>query len=192
MTLNKKIIAERKKNGLTQEELADLVKVNARTIQRIESGESVPRKFTLKAIAAAFHISLEELMTEPPPPGNESIINPPASGFDKEEATHFLSLFCISCFSYLLLPYIHFLIPAYLLKKRKEQNPEVLRFARQVIRTQVYWVIAMMLVFLFILLLNFIFRFYLDNGYHINYLFPFLAFAISLYPEDQAAAELNF
>lgn len=174
MKLNQKIIAERQKNGFTQQELADLIKVNTRTIQRIESGESLPRKFTLKAMAAAFHISLEELTTEQEETEKVIVINYPLAVYDKEDTAHFLNLFCISCFSYLLLPYIHFLIPNYLLKKRKEQNPKVLRFANKVIRAQVYWVIATVLVFLSVLFLNFILRFYFKR-YYINYLFPFFA-----------------
>ena len=45
--IGKKISETRKSKGLTQEELAELSKVNLRTIQRIENNESEPRGKTL-------------------------------------------------------------------------------------------------------------------------------------------------
>ncbi|GAA3972969.1 helix-turn-helix domain-containing protein [Mucilaginibacter dorajii] len=161
MDPNEKIIAQRKAKGLTQEELAALTRVNLRTIQRIESGESKPRPFTIKAIANALDLGLTNLRIQP------------LATNDQENTTHFLQLFCISCFSYLIIPYVHFLIPNYLLKLRKEQNPEVRNFAKKVIREQVYWVVATMLVFLIILLINFIARYELHTPHYISYLIPF-------------------
>jgi transcriptional regulator with XRE-family HTH domain len=46
MTLAEKIVAARKRKGYTQEELADLAAVAVRTIQRIESGETIPRSLS--------------------------------------------------------------------------------------------------------------------------------------------------
>jgi len=52
-----KLIKElRIKKGLTQEELADLTEVSARTIQRIENGEVDPRAYTLQMIAKALEV----------------------------------------------------------------------------------------------------------------------------------------
>ena len=44
------------KKGLTQEELADLTDLSARTIQRIENGEVDPRAYTLQMIAKALDV----------------------------------------------------------------------------------------------------------------------------------------
>lgn len=44
------------KKGLTQEELADLTELSARTIQRIENGEVDPRAYTLQMIAKALDV----------------------------------------------------------------------------------------------------------------------------------------
>jgi transcriptional regulator with XRE-family HTH domain len=41
---------------LTQEELADMTEVSARTIQRIENGEVAPRAYTLQMIAKALEV----------------------------------------------------------------------------------------------------------------------------------------
>jgi len=156
MKLNEQIIVQRKTKGLTQEELANLCKVNLRTIQRIENGESNPRPFTLKALETALDFRATVQTAD-----------------DKDDTAHFLSLFCISCFSYLVIPYVHFLVPNYLLNRRKEQNPEIRSFAKKVIRTQMYWVVATMLVFLVVLFVNFATRYYLNTGHYISYLVPF-------------------
>lgn len=49
-TIGKKISETRKLQGFTQEELADLSKVNLRTIQRIENSHNEPRGKTLSLI----------------------------------------------------------------------------------------------------------------------------------------------
>jgi transcriptional regulator with XRE-family HTH domain len=61
----KKIIHYRKLKGITQEALAEVTGLNVRTIQRIESGEVDPRLYTLKSIADALGVNLEELLPEP-------------------------------------------------------------------------------------------------------------------------------
>jgi transcriptional regulator with XRE-family HTH domain len=61
----KKIIHFRKLKGVTQETLAEITGLNVRTIQRIESGEVDPRLYTLKSIADALGVNLEELLPEP-------------------------------------------------------------------------------------------------------------------------------
>lgn len=62
MELYQKIVTARKQKGLTQEQLADLVNVTVRTIQRIENGGSTPRAYTLKTIATALGLNFEELV----------------------------------------------------------------------------------------------------------------------------------
>ena len=52
-----RIIKElRIKKGMTQEELADMTELSARTIQRIENGEVDPRSYTLQMIAKALEV----------------------------------------------------------------------------------------------------------------------------------------
>jgi uncharacterized Tic20 family protein len=64
-SIAKKIIHYRKLKGITQETLSELCGLNVRTIQRIESGEVDPRLYTLKSIAEALEVSLEELLPAP-------------------------------------------------------------------------------------------------------------------------------
>jgi len=48
-----KVIELRQQKGLTQEQLAELCEVSARTIQRIENGEVDPRAYTLQCLSKA-------------------------------------------------------------------------------------------------------------------------------------------
>ena len=54
------ISTSRKNKNLTQEDLADLAKVNLRTIQRVENNKNLPRGNTLKLICAALEIDIPE------------------------------------------------------------------------------------------------------------------------------------
>lgn len=56
--LGRKIFEIRNQKGITQKELADSCNVDIRTIQRIESGEVVPRMSTLKLISDILEIEL--------------------------------------------------------------------------------------------------------------------------------------
>jgi uncharacterized Tic20 family protein len=51
--LGLKVVELRQEKGLTQEQLAELCEVSARTIQRIESGEVDPRAYTLQCLGKA-------------------------------------------------------------------------------------------------------------------------------------------
>ena len=51
--LGLKVVELRQQKGLTQEQLAELCEVSARTIQRIESGEVDPRAYTLQCLSKA-------------------------------------------------------------------------------------------------------------------------------------------
>jgi transcriptional regulator with XRE-family HTH domain len=53
MTTGQKLRELRQGKGLTQQELASAIRINVRTIQRIENDEVVPRKYSLKLIAQA-------------------------------------------------------------------------------------------------------------------------------------------
>jgi transcriptional regulator with XRE-family HTH domain len=59
--LGKKITELRKQRGLTQEELVERCNVTVRTIQRIESGETTPRIYTIKTILNALGLDYEKV-----------------------------------------------------------------------------------------------------------------------------------
>lgn len=59
------------KKGLTQEELANLTELSARTIQRIENGEVDPRSYTLQMIAKALDVDFSIFVEKAPDEGME-------------------------------------------------------------------------------------------------------------------------
>ncbi|MBC5837496.1 helix-turn-helix domain-containing protein [Flavobacterium muglaense] len=60
----KKIFETRKSRGLSQEDLAELSKVNLRTIQRIENNENEPRGKTLNLVCNAIEIHIEDFQSQ--------------------------------------------------------------------------------------------------------------------------------
>jgi XRE family transcriptional regulator, regulator of sulfur utilization len=168
MKLHQRISTARHQKGLTQEELAALTRLSIRTIQRIESGASIPRSFTLKAIAKALDQPYEQLM-----PAETAVVSTPAAG-QNEADRHFFQLFNLSCFSFIVVPWVHFLIPYYLLKKQNNLNEDGILWARKVIRQQVYWIIALHLFLLLTLAYNFIqVSIFHNRQYVVHYLWPF-------------------
>jgi transcriptional regulator with XRE-family HTH domain len=171
MDLCQKITNGRKRKGITQEQLADLSNVTVRTIQRIESGESTPRAFTLKALATALDIPFEELISDS---ADDNLSTKTASTEipDYEDSKHFLKVLCLSCFSYLVIPFVHFLIPTHILKKSGEKNPQIIAFAKKIIRVQLYWKVSFWLLLLATLAYNLIMASYFQKSNLLNYLVP--------------------
>jgi transcriptional regulator with XRE-family HTH domain len=168
MKLQQRIIMARQQKGLTQEELATLTRLSVRTIQRIESGESIPRSFTLKAIASALEQPYEQLMVEE----IETFITPAA--FPNGAIRHFQQLFILSCFSFIVVPWVHILIPYYLLKKQNNLNEQCIQWGRKIIRQQVYWIISLHLFLFLTLAYNLIqVSTFHNRQYVVNYLWPF-------------------
>lgn len=93
-----KLIKElRIKKGITQEELADLTELSARTIQRIENGEVDPRAYTLQMIAKALEVDFS-IFTE-----NES---DEGKDFENDNKRHWLAILHLSGMLPLFIPTI--------------------------------------------------------------------------------------
>lgn len=174
MELHQKIAVARKKKGFTQEQLAEMANVTVRTIQRLESGESVPRPYTIKAIAAALDTTFETLTADVPETAVAGASNVTVSRVGAGQEKYFLEMLCLSCFSYLVVPLVHFLIPAYLLKGSGQEHHAVVAFARLVIRRQVYWAVALSMLLLLSLSYNFIVSVYFPGGFLLHYIWIFV------------------
>lgn len=167
MEPGEKIAKARKKKGLTQQELADLTNLTTRTIQRIENGQSIPRAFTITAIAEALGTTFQELQAEV----QDNEVTSVKNTIEKEK--HFLKLLTLSCFSYLLIPIVHALVPIYILKKSGIHDEVTLNVARKTIRTQIIWTVAINGIMLACLAFNFISAIYFGKIVIINFLLPF-------------------
>ena len=64
MILADKIIEERKRNGWSQEELADQLGVSRQAVSKWEKGQSDPSTTNLIALAKIFDITPEEMLKE--------------------------------------------------------------------------------------------------------------------------------
>jgi len=66
VTLGKFVQKKRNEKGLTQEDLADLCRLDTRTIQRVERGEVKPYFSTLKALSQALDFDFISQVNEKP------------------------------------------------------------------------------------------------------------------------------
>ncbi len=73
MQHGEKIRTFRIAKSMTQEELAQKVKTNIRTIQRIENGQVKARAYTLKAIAEALEVDADQLILSDTEAGFEKV-----------------------------------------------------------------------------------------------------------------------
>ena len=64
MTLGEKLVILRKKNSLSQDELASAIRVSRQTVYKWESGKSAPDANNLIALKATFGISIDNLLDE--------------------------------------------------------------------------------------------------------------------------------
>jgi XRE family transcriptional regulator, regulator of sulfur utilization len=129
MLLREKISALRKSKGISQELLAENSRVSLRTIQRIETGDSTPRPFTLKAIADALEVPVESLHV----PGATEEIN------SEEVSKLQLINLCALCF--LIVPLTNILLPLIVWRKNRDL-PHVNEGARRIISFQIFWSIG--------------------------------------------------
>lgn len=64
--LPEKIYTLRRRNGLSQEQLAEKLGVSRQAVSKWESGSATPELEKLLALSACFQITLDELVTEKP------------------------------------------------------------------------------------------------------------------------------
>ena len=64
MRLHEKITLYRKKNGLSQEELAEKIGVSRQAVSKWETGDALPEITKLKALADTFNVTVDFLLDE--------------------------------------------------------------------------------------------------------------------------------
>jgi len=181
MSLGHKVVSARKNQGLTQEQLAERATITVRTIQRIESDESIPRDYTLKAIAAALNMPFEEFI---PVRSclksniDSTLLQDHQPSARREETCHFLQLLNLSAFAYLVVPFVHFLIPILLLKKRKTKDDTLQHTGQRIIRQQIYWTVCTHFLLLLTLAYNLIQSTWFAKNNLLNYVWIFLGMYI--------------
>lgn len=101
MELNEKLQELRIRKGITQEELAQALFVSRAAVSKWESGRGCPSVDSLKAIAAYFSVSIDELLS-----GNE--LASTAEDSSKTESPHLNTVFALLDLSILLLFFLPF------------------------------------------------------------------------------------
>ena len=123
-SLSKNLVYQRKLKGYSQEKLAELSGVTVRTIQRIERGDVNSHMNTLKLLADALQIDVQELLP---------LENP------KEEAIQTKWLLLLHSVPLLgaLIPLTNILVPIFIWIHKREDNPVYDRHGRAVINFQI-------------------------------------------------------
>jgi transcriptional regulator with XRE-family HTH domain len=135
MTLDEKITILRKSKGISQELLAENSRLSLRTIQRIESGESIPRPYTLKTLANALQVPIEELT---------SVAYGVRTTIPDEKDQANLPLMNFSALMVLICPGLNILLP-YLIWKRHRGAGLIDSTGRRIINFQISWTVISML-----------------------------------------------
>lgn len=90
----------RKRNGLTQEEMAAEVFVTRQAVSRWETGDTTPSVDTLKIMSKRFGVSINELLGQRVPPECQSCAMPlaDADDFGTEADGGISSVYCSHCY----------------------------------------------------------------------------------------------
>jgi XRE family transcriptional regulator, regulator of sulfur utilization len=137
MLLGEKIRDLRKSKGISQELLAENSNISLRTIQRIETGTVTPRPHTIKTLAAALAVPVEQL----------SSIEEDTKELE-QIAVAKLRLINFSVLAGLLIPFCNILLPILIWRKSKELLL-VNEAGRKIISFQLLWTLCtLLLVFL--------------------------------------------
>jgi uncharacterized Tic20 family protein len=118
------ISSARKAKGFSQEKLAEESKVNLRTIQRIEKGDSIPHGDTLQRIAKALQLPLEELLESGP-----------------EINTAYIKLMHFSALIFFFIPLGNIFLPLILWMVKKNTVRNIDFFAKNLLNFQITWTI---------------------------------------------------
>lgn len=115
-----KLVEQREKLNLTQEELAKISGISIRTIQRIESGID-PKGYTLKALAKALDIDEANLLK--------------ADNHLTKLNYNLINIINLSSLIVVFIPVMNFVLPLMIALIKKQLNS----LTKQIITIQVFW-----------------------------------------------------
>jgi transcriptional regulator with XRE-family HTH domain len=111
--LGRKIVELRKAKGMTQEDLVDKCNISVRTIQRIETGDVMPRSYTVKTILSALEYDFDDVFDpaaqEPPPAAAawwQTILLTDRGGEDQGALMRALNIACLAGVAYFVLGFL--------------------------------------------------------------------------------------
>ena len=134
LTIGEQIRTLRKNKGLSQELLAENAGINLRTLQRIESGSVVPRGETLRLLAQALDIPVEELAASQEL--SASIDEPSGSMRDDQG---FLKLMNLSALSFWFIPFGNIIAPLVLWIFKRNEIAGAMDLGKRILNFQITW-----------------------------------------------------
>ena len=112
----------RNRKGFSQEELSEKAGLSLRTIQRIENGETEPRGDSLKRLALAFDVPLDEIVD-----------------WTIQEDNGFVSSLNLSALSFIIFPLLGILVPLIIWISKKDKIKKVNEVAKDLLNFQITW-----------------------------------------------------
>ena len=126
MNTGMKIRQLRKRKGLSQEQLAEEAKISLRTIQRVETGESMPNGDSLIKISAALIVPIEDIFD-----------------FAAFEDTGFLTILNLSALTFFFHPLLGVVCPLILWILKKDKIRGVNSAGKNIIVFQLTWALIL-------------------------------------------------
>lgn len=133
-----RLLYQRKLKGLSQEQLAENTGVTVRTIQRLEKSEVNPHLRTVKLLAAALDIEVDDLL---------ELDNPR----DDSVQTKWLLLIHATPFIGFMVPFFSILIPLFLWIHKRDDHPLYDEHGRAVVNFHITMSIVFVLAFIALL-----------------------------------------
>lgn len=121
-TIGQKIVEIRKRKGLSQEALSDLARINLRTLQRIEKGETEPLGNTLKSLCNVLEINIEDILD-----------------YGKIEDNKFLQFFYLSVLSFIIIPLGNLIVPLLLWITKRDKIIDLNKQWITLLKFQLVW-----------------------------------------------------
>lgn len=122
-----KLRNQREKLGFTQAELAEKTNLSIRTIQRVESGETIPKGHTLNVLSEVLDLEKEELMMK--------------TSFDEKLTSKRnlnLKLINLSALCFIGIPFGNLIFPFMIWNKNREDET-VNEVGKRVLNFQIIW-----------------------------------------------------
>ena len=126
--LAKRVKELRKRNGMSQELLAENSGLSLRTIQRIENGETQPTGDSIKRLSSALHVTPNELI-------DWQII----------EDSKALLLLNLSQLCFIAFPLLGILIPLIIWTSKKDKINDIDHVGKSILNFQISWTLLLFL-----------------------------------------------
>ena len=129
--IGKRVTEERVRRGMSQEDLASESLLSLRTIQRIESGQTAPRGDTLKRLASALKVPVEELIDS-----------------ELQEDANLVILMNLTQLTFLAFPLLGIIIPLIMWLMNRNQVRDVDKVGQSILNFQTSWNILLFSIYM--------------------------------------------